>query len=224
MIPCASCGAEPTGEFGDGSPRYPVSCLHPPLFPGDPIHPEHLAAVRRGEGGRTIVELDEAEVSEATACGRKRFESAKRKKRKDYLGEPSLDSHVLGALGERAFAKWINEPWTCSMNGFGGAADVRGVQVRTVPKTSGELKVRADDPDRRPCVLVVSHGARLWLRGWLLAAEARRLGSTADPGDRGRPATFVKPGLLRPMQEFIHHPRVRAAMGLAPEEIPEAMT
>lgn len=30
---CASCGAPPVGRFGDGSPRYPRSCSHPPIRP-----------------------------------------------------------------------------------------------------------------------------------------------------------------------------------------------
>ncbi len=218
MIPCATCGAEPIGEFGDGSPRYdPRTCLHGPLWPGDPVHPAHLAALRSGAAEKVIVELDEAELAEALDCGKLRLDRAKKSKRKDYLGFDSIDSHVMGARGERAFAKLIGEPWVCSLDGFKGAPDVRGCQIRTVPKTSGELKVREDDPDGRPCILVVDHAPRFWVRGWLLAGEARKVGVVKDPGGRGKPNYFVDPGHLRPMQELLHHPRVRAAMNLPPE-------
>lgn len=187
-------------------------------MPGDPVHPKYLAAIRSGIAEKLVIVLDDAELSEAQECGALRLKRAKSRKRKDYLGQDSIESHVMGAQGERAFSKFIGEPWKCSLNGFGGAADVRGVQVRTVPKTSSDMKVRKDDPDRRPVVLIVAHPPRFWVRGFLLAGEARKLGTVADPGDRGRPATFVRPELLRPMQEFLHDPRVRAALGIAPEE------
>ncbi len=218
MIPCATCGAEPVGAFSDGSPRYdPRTCLHPAIMPGDDLHPDYIAALRSGAAEKLVVELTEEELAEALDCGKARLAKAKRKKSKDYLGLDSLDSHVMGARGERAFSKFIGEPWVCTLNGYGGAPDVRGCQIRTVPKTSGDLKVKENDPDHRPCILVVDHAPRFWMRGWLLASEARRLGTIADPGNRGRPATFVPPSKLRPMQELLHHPKVRAAMNLPPE-------
>jgi hypothetical protein len=214
VIPCATCGADPIGTFNDGSPRY--RCIHPALIPGDPIHPAYLAALRRGAGEKIVVVLDASELAEASACGKKRLDQSRRSKSKDYLGQDSIESHVMGAQGERAVAKWLNEPWKCSTRAYGGAADLRGLQIRTVPKTSSPLKVRKDDPDRRPCVLVVAHPPRFWIRGWLTAGEARKAGRVDDPGKRGRPAYFVEPELLRPMQELLHHDVARAAMGLPP--------
>lgn len=209
-MPCATCGAEPSSVYSDGSPRY--RCSHAPIYPGMPVHPSYT-----GPQARLVVELDDAEMAEALACGKSRLTKAKRRKLKDYLGLDSLDSHVMGAQGERAFTKWLGDPWKCSLDGFGGAADVRGVQVRTVPRTSDRLKVRKDDPDRRPCVLVVAHPPRFLMAGWIFAGEARRVGVIDDPGDRGRPATFVLPSQLRPLPELLKEPKARAAMGLPPE-------
>ena len=28
---CYTCGARPVGRFGDGSPKYPSTCSHPPI-------------------------------------------------------------------------------------------------------------------------------------------------------------------------------------------------
>lgn len=222
MIPCATCGAEPTGSFNDGSPNYRCHLTseipHVPIKP-EQAHPAYRKAIGLGEGDRVVVTLNAQELREADECGADRLAAAKRKRRKDYLGVDSLDSHVLGALGERAFSKWIDEPWICHMDGFRGAADIRGCQIRAVPSTNSELKVRKDDPDRRPVVLVVAKRGRCWIRGWVFAAEARRHSEwLGDPGGRGRPAHFVPVGHLRSMAGFLDDNGVRAAMGRPPAE------
>ena len=202
---CVTCGAEPVGAFNDGSPRYNCG-PHPPVYGGQAIPVE-----------KVVIELDDDEMAEALECGKSRLAKAKRRKLRDYLGADSLDSHVMGAQGERAFTKWLGDPWKCSLDGFGGAADVRGVQVRTVPKTSGRLKVRKDDKDRTPVVLVVAHPPRFLLAGWIFASKAREIGVVDDPGDRGRPAHFVSASQLRPIAELLTEPRARAALHLPPE-------
>jgi hypothetical protein len=217
MIPCATCGADPVGEFNDGSPRYdPRTCLHAPIRPDDPLHPKYLAAIRAGKADKVVVELTPDEIAEATECARLRQSKSKRKKLDDKLGHRDLVSDVTGALGERAFAKWIGTPWDCTTGRYGGSSDVRGVQVRTVTKTSYRLIVHESDRGSTPVVLVVDHAPRFWIRGFLLARDAKHREYLDDP-NRERPSYFVPPDLLRPMQEFLHEPKVRAAMNIAPE-------
>jgi hypothetical protein len=209
VIGCATCGAPPIGSFNDGSPRW------------GPDHPDHEpvrnAAAAPWDGARLVVELTPDEMAEAVECGQARFKKAGREKRKDYLGEPSPDAHVLGAQGERVFSKWLGLPWDCTMNGFGGAADVAGCQIRTVPfGRPPRLKVKDNDPDRRPCVLIVSSAPRFWIRGWIMAKDARKPEWTDDPGGRGKPQHFVPAAFLRPMTEFLDVDAVRAAMGKPP--------
>jgi hypothetical protein len=214
-LPCATCGEPPVGEFHDGSPRYRCG-PHLPIFPGMPVHPAYAAALGSGAASRTIVELDEAEMGQAAACGRKRLAQAKRSKSKDYLGWDSLEAHTMGAQGERAFSKWIGEPWDCTTRQYGGKPDVRGIQIRTIPFRGRRLKVRADDPPRMPVVLVVASPPKFWIRGWMLARDARRPEWLDDPGDLGKPAHFVPTKDLRPMVEFYQSDVVRAALGMPP--------
>lgn len=209
---CYSCGADPVGTFRDGSPRF------------DHIHPpgEEVIRVDTGSHGpddefsRVVIVLDDAELAEARSCGKKRFDRAQRRNAKDHFGMPSLDSHVLGAQGERAFSKWISEPWECTTGRYGGASDVRGCQIRAVSRTSLMLKVRDSDPSRIPVVSIVAHGPRFWIRGWILAKDAKKPDWHDDPGGIGAPAWFVPNSLLRPMADFLLAPQVRAAMGVAP--------
>jgi hypothetical protein len=208
VIGCATCGAAPTGTYNDGSPRYPVSCDHPPVRGDDTVSIDPY--------GRVIIELDPWEMTEAFACGKKRFDRAQARKAKDHFGQPSLDSHVLGAQGERAFAKWLGVPWECTVGRYGGAADVAGCQIRAVSDAKLQAKVRDSDPGRIPVVSIVASGARFWLRGWILARDAKRIGNVDDPGNRGAPAWFVKTNDLQPMSAFLASNEVRAALGRPP--------
>jgi hypothetical protein len=168
---------------------------------------------------RVVIELDADELEEARSCGELRYKRAERRKAKDHFGKPSLDSHILGAQGERAFSKWISEPWECTTGRYGGASDVRGCQIRAVSRTSLTLKVRDSDPGRIPCVSIVAHGNRFWIRGWAFARDAKKHPEWKDdPGGIGAPAWFVPNDELRPMATFLLAPGVRAAMGVAPIE------
>lgn len=209
---CYSCGAAPTGTYRDGSPRF--DHIHPP---GEEI----VRVDRSGHGPddefeRIVVALTPDEAEEARACGKLRFDRAQRRKAQDHFGTPSLDSHVLGAGGERAFSKWLRIPWECTTGRYGGASDVAGCQIRAVSRTSLMLKVRDSDPLRIPVVSIVGHGDRFWIRGWCFARDARRDEWYDDPGDRGAPAWFVPNRELRPMATFLLSDGVRAAMGLPP--------
>lgn len=228
MIPCATCGAEPIGTFNDGSPRYAPSCTHPPVHP-DMEHPAYRAAVARfytesgylvpfvDEHGRLIVPLDESEMAEGEACGKKRLKRAERRKSKDRQGRPSEQSHVLGALGERAVYKWLGVPWECTVGHY-SKPDVSGCQVRTVREPKLSTPVHENDGARTPVISVVRSQSRFWIRGWIMAGDARRDEWYGDPGGL-RAAWFVPNRSLLPIEGFLDDNRVRAAMGRPPKEI-----
>lgn len=210
---CASCGAAPVGTFNDGSPRF--DCYRTSPLPHVPLT-KALFSDGDSFDERLVIVLDPHELDDADVCGRLRLTRAKRRKAKDQLGEDSLPSHVTGAAGERAFAKWINDPWECTTGRYGGASDVRGVQVRTSTSTTKRLVIHETDPARMPVVSIVEHAPRYWIRGYIMAG-ARRPEWIRDPGNR-RPAYFVPTRELLPMSGFMADNRVRAAMGLPPKE------
>lgn len=221
MIACASCGALPVGTYSNGEPRFPLSCDHPPIFPGDPRwhDPRGSEAPEVGvdQYGRVIVELDAFEMTEAYACGKKRFDQSTRRKSKDHFDTPSVESHILGAQGERAFAKWLGEPWECTTRRYGASPDIRGCQVRTASAPKLPVKVRDSDGHRTPVVSIVANAPRFWLRGWIMAGEAKRHPEWIDdPGGRSAPAFFVPTPSLQPMSSFYASNAVRAALGIAP--------
>jgi len=165
-----------------------------------------------------VIVLTPEEMEEGRLCGGERLSRARRKSLKDKIGEPSLSSHVMGAQGERAAYKWLGEPWVCT-TGLYGKPDVRGLQIRTVPRTGDGLKIRPSDGDRVPVVLIVQRPAapdRLWIRGWIFAKEGRAIGEVRDPGNRGYPAVYVNPSDLRPIETLHRNDRARAAMSLPP--------
>lgn len=213
---CATCGAPPVGTYNDGSPRFSVTCDHPPLVAEE-------ASTTIDPYGRVIVELDAFEMTEAFACGRKRFAQSQRRKSRDHFGEPSVDAHVLGAQGERVFSKWVGVPWECTTGRYGGASDVAGCQIRAVSSAKLTLKVRDSDPGRTPVVSIVANPPRFWIRGWILARDAKRSEWIADPGARSAPAYFVPSPHLRPMSSFLATDAVRAAMGLPPIGVSHAL-
>ncbi len=213
MSVCASCGARPVGTFNDGSPRFTCHLREPELHV-----PRVTPLYTDGESfDRVVVVLEADELAEADECARLRLTRAKRRKARDQLGEDSLASHATGAAGERAFSKWIGARWECTTGRYGGASDVRGVQIRTSTSTTKRLVVHETDPARTPVVSIVEHRPRYWLRGWIMAGDCKRPEWIADPGDR-RPAFFVPTQELLPMQAFMGDNRARAAMQLPPKE------
>jgi hypothetical protein len=178
--------------YHDGSPRY--ACSHvgeaprPPLFESVPV------ALK--------VTLTEAEIEQALACGQKRIEQAERHAMQDRLSEYSLRSHRLGALGERAYAKWIGVPWRCGMRGFGGKPDVAGAQIRAIARPDQRLVVHTNDPGKVPVVLVTTHGRPVFeIRGWIRAADAQKEEWLDDPGSK-RLSFFVPQRELRDPAEL----------------------
>lgn len=206
-------------------------------MPGDPVHPAYLEALGRstsepvtyGSGstftdrfGRLIVELSVEDQAAANREGQARRRRAEKKGRKDALGEKGramgVGNEEIGASGELAVARWLGVDWEeATIKRPGRRADVGGLNVRT-RRQEGDKRLPIRDYDRGPAVLVVASPPRYWLRGWILAAEAKGHPEWLDdPGGYGQPSHFVPADALHPMQELLHHPKVRAAMNLPPE-------
>jgi len=133
-----------------------------------------------------IVHLTDDQVLEATRVGMRRVEENLRDGRKDRQGVTSAESHVIGALGECACAKFLSIPWTPLPFEKRGEADLEGeIEVRTARLKSACLPVKKWDKLYRRFVLVTleSFPKRWNVRGWLIGAAAA---SIVAPETKGR--------------------------------------
>lgn len=113
-------------------------------------------------------------------------------------GDNGNGQHVIGALGECAFAKFLGVPWSpAPMKGV----DVSGYQVRTTKKPTGRLPIRARDAGDQKFALVRRHGFdKFEICGHITAKEGREVGELDNPaaGKAAGPATFVTADKLHP--------------------------
>lgn len=170
--------------------------------------------------------LTPEEEAHAFAIGDKRYLRATKGQWRDYLGEPSVDSHRIGASGELAFCIAMGVEWGATIDSFRDHPDVEpDFEVRTARKPF--LKLRPDDPSdsrtsgRRYVLLTPGRadfvgeghvGASFILHGWIRGFEA--IGERmSDPGHRGKPAYFIEPARLHrfPLDAPHHEPKAEAA-------------
>ena len=149
------------------------------------------------------VRLEWFEVSRAALVGVSRNVEALRKGCINRL--PINDEwgiHVLGALGECAFAKATNRYWSGSVNTFKDADVGDNIQIRTRSKHSYDLIVRDGDRDDDLYVLVTGGPAEFTLHGWMRCGDAKRAKYRANYGNYGE-AYFVPQSALQPMDPLI---------------------
>lgn len=114
-----------------------------------------------------------------------------------------IDEELVGAIGERAFAKWIGVYGGDSVNTFHSIPDCGEFEVRATALKAGSLIVRNNDADERRFVLAcVALDGRVILRGWLSGLEAKQERWKKDPGIR-RPSWFVPQVNLRKMENLL---------------------
>ncbi len=154
------------------------------------------------QGRPLAVTLDWYEVSRAALVGVSRNVEAIRLGCSNRLkaGE-DWSIHILGALGECAFAKATGRYWSGGVNTFHGADIGRRLQVRTRSKHEYDLIVRADDADEDVFVLVTGSQDRFLVHGWVLGGEAKREEWIANHGNYS-PAWFVPSSALNPISEL----------------------
>lgn len=150
------------------------------------------------------VSLEWFEVSRAALVGVSRNVEALRKgcvNRMPVSDEWSI--HILGALGECAFAKATNRYWNGSVNTFKAGGDVGdNIQIRTRSKHSYDLIVRDGDKDCDVFVLVTGGPHEFTIHGWVPAAEAKQPKFRANYGGYGE-AYFVPQSALRPIDPLV---------------------
>lgn len=151
------------------------------------------------------VALEWFEVSRAALVGvsrnvealRRGYQNSRPTREKDW------DIHILGALGECAFAKATNRYWNGSVNTFKSGGDIGEiVQIRTRSRHDFDLIVRDDDKDNDIFVLVTGGPIEFEVQGWMKASDAKRPEYRANYGNYGN-AYFVPKHDLFPVDRFM---------------------
>lgn len=113
-------------------------------------------------------------------------------------GKRGWQDHCDGALGEQAFAKWLNVFWDGSPNIYRKEPDVDIYEVRTNAQPWGDLILRDRDKNEGIYVLVLSHDCpQFTIRGWINGDEGKSQ-KWWRRGDPNRPEAYFVP------QEFLH--------------------
>lgn len=139
------------------------------------------------------VSLEWFEVSRAALVGVSRNVEALRKGCQNRL--PINDEwsiHILGALGECAFAKATNRYWNGSVNTFKAGGDIgEAIQIRTRSRHDYDLIVRDGDRDDDLFVLVTGGPNDFRVHGWMRGKDAKRPEYRQNYGSYG--AAFFVP-------------------------------
>lgn len=150
------------------------------------------------------VQLEWYEVSRAALVGVSRNVEALRRGCQERLkgSDESWERHVLGALGECAFAKGTNRYWSGSVNTFKAPDIGANIQVRTRSKSSYDLIVRDSDADADVYVLVTGGPAEFVIHGWMRAKDAKNPQFRTNHGGYGA-AYFVPQSALNPIDPLV---------------------
>jgi hypothetical protein len=151
------------------------------------------------------VNLEWYEISRAALVGVSRNVEALRKNRASRRrGKDAMwEIHVLGALGECAFAKATGRYWSGSVNTFTSGGDVgRTIQVRTRSSHDYDLIVRDEDKDEDIYVLVTGGPEEFVVHGWMPCRDAKHPTFRNNYGNYGE-AYFVPSSALRPVEELV---------------------
>ncbi len=158
-----------------------------------------------------LVELTPGEMTVAANVGVMRQVHNLAKGREDQCSQVAAngwEAHVVGALGEFAFAKYLGVFWSGAVRFR--ATDVGLYEVRTTHHPRGCLIIREGDDDDAEFVLLTGRDGRYHVRGTMRAGEARyRAGEEPDSSaqsaewwrdedGRGIPAIFVPQTALYP--------------------------
>lgn len=123
-------------------------------------------------------------------------------KRRQPRWESTVYPHILGALGECAYAKWAGIFWALQSEPDGG--DVARVQVRTVDRPSNGLILHRTDDDDAVHVLMewMCPSFSFVVVGWLEGVDGKQEQWWEDRAHNGHPAFFVPRAALHSPDEL----------------------
>jgi hypothetical protein len=118
----------------------------------------------------------------------------------DALKDGGWCAHILGVMGEIAFAKWKGVQFVPSAF---AVVDVAGYQVRTAMRKDAPLVIRKKDAHSDHLVLVTLWNPNTFhIVGGITAREGRKVGTAKDPHGYGV-AVFVEQRLLSPVLDAV---------------------
>lgn len=217
---CVSCGAQPIGIHDDGGPRYPATCRHTPVYPGDPRHPGLVDALN------LRVTLDESDQKWAARVARtvaKRYREGKTARMK-YLpaGRSIEDVNRDGFGAELAVARWSGEEWH---RGLRKLPDVGAdIEVRTVRRRDGMLALYTYDHGDRRYVFTIGSFPTYHLIGWIPGREGMTFDYFHPKGSIVMGYTLDVARFLVPVNELYPMKEFRRALPEAPEAATTAAT
>lgn len=158
----------------------------------------------------TIITLTSEERLLADKLGRERNDKSERDGRKadwyDTKGGSTTENHQDGVAAEMCHTRLLGKSLddfeeryfridTFKEADWGRNTEVRGTKMRD---WAGKVKDR--DVDSRIVIFYRKLDNRQFqVLGWLTVAEAKKVGERRDPGERGRPAIFVRDRQLHPI-------------------------
>jgi hypothetical protein len=107
---------------------------------------------------------------------------------------------IEGAMAEMAYAKAMGMFWSGSVGTF-KAPDVGDVQIRSTPRASNSLIIRANDKDDDIFVLVVGSAPEYTIAGYIRGEDGKKQEWVRSPNG-GSAAYFVPQAALRPINEL----------------------
>ena len=145
------------------------------------------------------VKLTAMEMLIATSLGTARhMQSVSRTPSRGQAKETSLDSHILGAIGELAAARVMGIYPGFTVNNFTGPDMGTDIQVRTSRRNA--LIVAPKDNKNERYVLVTGHAPEMVVVGWMWGYEAMDPKWFFDPNNNRPPAYFVPAEELHPIE------------------------
>jgi hypothetical protein len=149
-----------------------------------------------------VILFTDAERAQADEYGHHKHDKSERDgRRADWYDGSERHNHADGVAGEMAVSFYLGKPFEFRIDTFKAADVGRNYEVRTTKVRWFDLKVKDRDRDERIVIALRKLSERAFLiLGWMTVKEAKIVGEKKDPGDRMKPAYFVAPGRLHPIE------------------------
>jgi hypothetical protein len=115
--------------------------------------------------------------------------------------ENGWQKHIVGAIGEFAVAKALNQYWPGADMELAARGDVSRLQVRSTTRRDGRLIVNRTDRDDAAFILVTGVPPKLTIPGWIEGAAGKN--EAWWQTYNGRSAFFVPQSALQPLGSLV---------------------